>query len=229
MRAGQKPAGAPDEAATDMLARLRAGDESAFRQLVRDLNGAMLSLARTFVKTRPTAEEVVQDTWVAVISGLSSFEGRSSLKTWIFGILANKARTRGVRDGRTLSFSDLGRDAEPAVDADRFKPNSEWADPPAPWCEITPERIVAGRQILEHVRAMLDTLPEAQRSVILLRDVEGLDAEEACTILNVSEANQRVLLHRGRARLRQGLETLLAEPQPGQPHRGHARGRPEKV
>ncbi len=166
------------------------------------------------MKTRPTAEEVVQDTWVAVISGLASFEGRSSLKTWIFGILANKARTRGVRTVAPSAFQTSGAMPSPPWMRTASSRTANGRTPPAPWCEITPERIVAGAQILEHVRAMLDTLPEAQRSVILLRDVEGLDAEEACTILNVSEANQRVLLHRGRARLRQGLETLLAEPQP---------------
>ena len=201
----------PGEAeARDTLARLRAGDEAAFRRIVRDFNGPMLSLARTFVKTRSTAEEVVQDTWVAVISGLSTFEERSSLKTWIFSILVNKARTRGARDGRMLSFSDLGREGGPAVDPHRFRPDGSWDEPPVLSHDLTPERIVAGRQMLEHVRAALDTLPAAQRSVILLRDVEGLDAEEACAILGVSEANQRVLLHRGRARLRDALEALLA-------------------
>lgn len=219
MMGGGKQHG-PGEAEPDAaVVRLRAGDEVAFRELVRSLNGAMISLARTFVKSRPTAEEVVQDTWVAVITGLSGFEGRSSLKSWIFGILVNKARTRGARDGRTITFSDLGVDGDPAVDPGRFKPNGMWADPPASWCDLTPERIVAGRQMLEHVRAALDTLPPTQRSVIILRDVEGLEPEEACVILGVSEANQRVLLHRGRARLRQAMETLLARPEMGSPPR----------
>lgn len=191
------------------LARLRARDEAAFRQLVRELHTAMISLARSFVKGHATAEEVVQDTWIAVITGLSGFEGRSSLKSWIFGILVNKARTRGVREGRTVAFSDLGIEGDPAVDPGRFASSGMWRDPPGRWHDITPERIVAGRQMLEHAWAALETLPPAQRSIIILRDVEGLQAEEACTILGVSEANQRVLLHRARSRIRQAMETLL--------------------
>ncbi len=195
-----------------LIARLRAGDETAFRELVHEHHRAMIGLARTFVGNQATAEEVVQDTWVAVISGLSGFEGRSSLKSWIFGILANKARTRAVRERRVVTFADLGQDAEPAVDPDRFKTSGMWADPPAAWADFDPERIVAGRQLLAHVWVALENLPPAQRSVVLLRDVEGMDAEEACSILGVSEANQRVLLHRGRSRIRQAIETLFAEP-----------------
>lgn len=215
MGGGEDHTDKKDTESDAFLARLRGRDEAAFRYLVRSLHGAMISLARSFVRSRATAEEVVQDTWVAVITGLSGFEGRSSLKSWIFGILVNKARTRGVRDGRIVTFSDLGVEGDPAVDPDRFKSNGMWADPPGGWSDITPERIVAGRQILEHVWAALETLPPAQRSVIILREVEGLGPEEACLILGVSEANQRVLLHRGRSRIRQAMETLLDAPAAG--------------
>lgn len=215
MGGGEDHTDKTDTESEAFLVRLRARDEHAFRHLVRSLHSTMLSLARTFVKSRATAEEVVQDTWLAVITGLPGFEGRSTLKSWIIGILVNKARTRGARDGRIVSFSDLGVEGDPAVDPDRFKSNGMWADPPGAWLDITPERIVAGRQMLEHVWAALETLPPAQRSVIILREVEGLGPEEACLILGVSEANQRVLLHRGRSRIRHALETLLDVPAVG--------------
>lgn len=154
----------------------------------------------------------VQDAWLAVITGLPGFEGRSSLKSWIFGILVKKVRTRGGRERRTVTFSDLGMEGDPAVDPDRFKANGMWYDPPARWTDITPEPIVAGRQMLEHARAALETLPPAQRSTIILRDVEGLSAEEACAILGVSEVNQRVLLHRARSPMRQAMERFSMAP-----------------
>lgn len=205
---GQKPASRPDE--DPFVARLHARDDAAFRQLVRQHHRVMIGLARTFVRNSATAEEVVQDTWLAVISGLSGFEARSSLKSWIFGILVNKARTRAVRDGRTITFTDMSADGEPTVDADRFTPDGSWGDPPGTWTDINPERIVAGRQLLAHVMAILETLPPAQRSIVMLRDVEGLTADEARLVLGVTDANQRVLLHRGRSRIRQALEALLA-------------------
>jgi RNA polymerase sigma-70 factor (ECF subfamily) len=205
-----RPEGAQDP--ERLVARLRAGDETAFRELVREHNRALIGLARSFVGNQATAEEVVQDTWVAVITGLSGFEERSSLKSWIFGILANKARTRAVRERRVVTFADLGHDADPAVDPDRFKTSGMWADPPDAWTDFDPERIVAGRQLLAHAWAAIENLPLAQRGVVILRDVEGMDAEDACALLGVSEANQRVLLHRGRSRIRQAIETLLAEP-----------------
>ncbi|MDP1731095.1 MAG: sigma-70 family RNA polymerase sigma factor [Devosia sp.] len=192
-----------------MLEMLRNGDETAFRTLVRRHHAAMISFARSFLRERASAEEAVQDSWVAVISGIRSFEGRSSLKSWIFAIVANKARTKAKRDGRMVPFSDFGEADEPAVDADRFTAEGSWESPPGSWSDLNPERIVAGRQLLAHVMAILETLPLGQKTVVLLRDIEGLSAPEACDVLNISEANQRILLHRGRSRLRQAVETLL--------------------
>lgn len=203
------------EPASDKLVqRLRAGDEKAFRELVNLYHSNMLGLARTYLHSRPSAEEVVQDTWIAVIQGIDRFEGRSSLKAWIYAILVNKARTRAVREGRTVSFSELSRndEADAAMDPARFRADGHWSDPPAVWEELTPERFASGRELLGHMREALERLPEAQRAVILLRDVEGCAAEEACNILGISETNQRVLLHRGRAKLRNTMERLLALP-----------------
>jgi RNA polymerase sigma-70 factor (ECF subfamily) len=213
-RAAQ-PTAPPTDAATDALvARLRSGDEDAFRELVSLYHGNMLGLARTYLKSKQSAEEIVQDTWIAVIEGIDRFEGRSSLKSWLYAILVNKARTRAVREGRTVSFSELSSDDPDAaaMDAERFRADGHWANPPAVWEELTPERFAAGRELLGHMRDALERLPEAQRAVIILRDVEGCEAEEACNILGLSETNQRVLLHRGRARLRDAMERLLAVP-----------------
>ena len=197
---------------TGLVSRLKGRDEEAFRELVHRHHGAMARLARTFVQSAATAEEVVQETWLAVLKGLDGFEGRSSLKTWIFSILANRARTRAVRDSRMVLFSEIGEEesGEPAVDPARFRPSGSWNEPPQPW--DSPEEQVASAQLLEHVRNAIDGLPGAQRAVVLLRDVEGCTAEEACNVLGVSETNQRVLLHRGRSRVRKALESLLAHP-----------------
>lgn len=199
-----------------LVARLRAGDERAFQQLVTLYHANMVRLARSYVRSREVAEEVVQDTWLAVIEGIHGFEGRASLKGWIYAILANKARTRAVRDGRTIAFSELSTvgDGEPAVDADRFAPDGHWTDPPHPWGELTPEREVAGRELLAHIGDALERLPALQRAVIILRDIEGCDAEEACNILGISETNHRVLLHRGRNKLRAEMEMLLTSREP---------------
>jgi RNA polymerase sigma-70 factor (ECF subfamily) len=195
-----------------IVSRLRAGDEEAFRGLLARHHDHLLRFARTFVKSPATAEEVVQDTWLAVLSGLATFEARSSLKSWIYAILANRARTRAVRDGRTLLFSEMageGNDDEPAVDPSRFNAAGYWDQPPRPWDDLTPERLAASAQVRTHLAAALEELPEAQRAVVVLRDVEGCSSEEACNILGVSETNQRVLLHRGRSKLRRLLEPLM--------------------
>lgn len=199
---------------TDLVSRLKGRDEEAFRELVRRHHGVLVRLARTFVQSMATAEEVAQETWLAVLEGLDGFEGRSSLRTWIFSILANRARTRAVRDHRTVLFSEIGEGepGEPAVDPARFRPSGSWNEPPQPWDLASPEGRVASAQLVEHVRNAIEKLPEAQRAVVLLRDVEGCGAEEACNILGLSETNQRVLLHRGRSRVRKGLEALLARP-----------------
>jgi RNA polymerase sigma-70 factor (ECF subfamily) len=191
----------PDE---ELLRRLRAGDERAFVILVERHNGAMLRLALSFVPSRAVAEEVVQDTWLAALHGLTAFEGRSSLKTWLFSILVNRARTTGVRESRSVPVADAG----PVVDASRFGPDGAWAVPPEHWIEEAENRIDAVK-LADLLRVLLDTLPARQREVVLLRDVEELSSADVCDVLAISEANQRVLLHRGRAKLRQALESEL--------------------
>jgi RNA polymerase sigma-70 factor (ECF subfamily) len=188
----------------DLLSRLRGGDEQAFVALVERYNGSMLRLAVSFVPSRAVAEEVVQDTWLAVLRGLAGFEGRSSLQTWMFTILVNRARTTGAREQRTIPVADTG----PVVDASRFGPDGAWSAPPEHWIEEAEDRIEAGK--LTHLlRAAIDGLPPRQREVVLLRDVEEMSSADVCSILAISEANQRVLLHRGRGKLRQALESEL--------------------
>jgi RNA polymerase sigma-70 factor (ECF subfamily) len=214
LRARDRPAPAsPDEAA--LVRRLRAGDEAAFEELVRRHHPAMLRVARTYVRDRAVAEEVVQETWLAALAGLDRFEERSSLKTWLFRILANRARTRAVREARSLPFSALAAAEadgdEPAVDPDRFlDPHgpSPWAAPPADWRGLPEERLLAG-ETLARVAAAIEALPPAQREVIRLRDVEGWSAPEVAEALEISDGNQRVLLHRARAKVRAALEDYL--------------------
>ena len=190
----------------ELLRRLRAGDERAFVMLVERHNGAMLRLALSFVPSRAVAEEVVQDTWLAALRGLTAFEGRSSLKTWLFSILVNRARTTGVREARSIPIADAG----PVVDASRFGPDGAWAEPPEHWIEAAEDRMEAGK-LVNRIRTWMDVLPARQREVVLLRDVEGMSSEEVCTVLALSEGNQRVLLHRGRSRLRQLFEDEFRE------------------
>ena len=187
-----------------LLRRLRDGEEQAFTLLVERYNPALLRLALSFVASRAVAEEVVQDTWLAVLRGLGRFEERSSLRTWMFTILVNRARSTGVREARSVPVADAG----PAVDASRFGPSGAWAAPPEHWIEEAENRVDAVK-LSELLRAGLTELPARQREVVLLRDVEGLSSAEACKVLAISEANQRVLLHRGRSRLRQLLESEL--------------------
>lgn len=197
---------------TPVLERLRAGDEEAFRLLVRRYHSSLLRLAQTFTGSRATAEEVAQETWLGVLRGLGRFEGRSSLKSWIFAILANRARSRTVRDGRTVLFSELGggpEDDEPAVDPARFDAAGYWNEPPRPWDDLTPERLAGSAEIQASFQRALAELPEAQRAVVVLRDVEGFSSTEACNVLGVTETHQRVLLHRGRSRLRRRLAPLM--------------------
>jgi RNA polymerase sigma-70 factor (ECF subfamily) len=197
---------------------LRARDESVFEMLMREYNPSLLRVAQIYVTSRAVAEEVVQETWLGVLNGIDRFEARSSLKTWIFRILTNIAKTRAQREGRTLPFSALERpDAvpEPAVGPERFLPPDHarwpghWAAKPEPWPE---ERLLAGetRAVVEHA---IEQLPPAQRAVISLRDVEGWSSEETCNALGLSETNQRVLLHRARSKVRQALEDYLSEDQ----------------
>jgi len=188
----------------ELLRRLRAGDEQAFVALVGRYNGSMLRLALSFVPSRAVAEEVVQDTWLAVLRGLTGFEGRSSLRTWVFTILVNRARSTGVREQRSIPVADAG----PVVDASRFGPNGTWSTPPDHWIEEAEDRIEAGK-LADLLKSAVDGLPARQREVVLLRDVEGLSSADVCAVLEISEGNQRVLLHRGRGKLRQVLETEL--------------------
>lgn len=190
----------------EFVRRLRSGDEHAFTGLVERYHQPMLALAASFVPNLAVAEEVVQDTWLAVLRGLDGFEGRSSLKTWLFRILVNRARTTGTREQRSVPVAD----PEPAVDPARFDGAGGWADPPEHWIEAAEGRIEAGK-LAHRVRAWIDDLPARQREVVLLRDVEGMSSEEVCTVLSLTEGNQRVLLHRGRSRLRQLFEDEFRE------------------
>lgn len=196
----------------DLVARLRAGDEAAFVALVERHHAAMLRMALVHCPRRDAAEEVVQETWLAVLEGLSSFEGRSSLSTWIFAILLHRAKTRGVRERRSVPATDLagGGDDAPEPADDRFLPAGHrwaghWAEPPRRWSDA-PDRSLLGAEARERVEAAIAALPGAQRQVITLRDVQGLGADEVCNVLGLTETNQRVLLHRARAKVRRALE-----------------------
>jgi RNA polymerase sigma-70 factor, ECF subfamily len=204
----------PEE--TKLVDGLRARDEAAFEQLMREYHSALLRVALIYVPSRAVAEDVVQDTWLGVLNGIDRFEGRSSLKTWIFRILTNIAKTRGQREGRTMPFSALERPGsvpEPAVEPERFLPPDHerwpghWAAKPTPWPE---ERLLAG-EARELVGRAIEQLPPAQRAVISLRDVEGWSADETRNALGVSETNQRVLLHRARSKVRRALADYLDE------------------
>jgi RNA polymerase sigma-70 factor (ECF subfamily) len=203
----------PDE---ELLRRLRTGDERAFIALVERYQSLMLRVAQTYVRTPSVAEEVVQETWVGVLDGLDRFEGRSTLKTWLFRILTNRAKTRGEREARCTPFSCMagGVEDEDAVDADRFLPPDHgrwpghWAAAPSDWERLPDERLL-GRETIDCIRVAVDDLPARQREVIVLRDIEGWSAEEVCDALDVSEVNQRVLLHRARSKVRAALETYL--------------------
>jgi RNA polymerase sigma-70 factor, ECF subfamily len=212
--AGLRPSSDDDGA---LVAALRRGEESAFVRLIGLHQSQLLRLARSFVRDRAVAEEVVQETWLAVLNGIDRFEGRSSLKTWIYQILINRARTRAVRERRSAPFSALARDGgdEAAVDADHFRPPGDrwaghWAAAPSDWRALPEERLL-GRETLARVRDAIDELPPRQANVLVLRDVEGWEPEEVCAALGLSPGNQRILLHRARSKVRAALEDYLAE------------------
>lgn len=188
----------------ELLERLRAGEEEAFLMLVARHQTSMLRLARSFVSSSAVAEEVVQDTWLGVVRGIESFEGRSSFKTWLLRILVNRARSTGASESRSFAVGDAG----PVVDSSRFDASGAWMSPPQHWVEDSEDRLVA-ESMAEQIRSALEELPGRQREVVLLRDVDGLSSEEVCQVLDISEGNQRVLLHRGRSHLRQVLEPGL--------------------
>ena len=199
----------------ELVAALRAGDEETYRILVREWYPSLLRVAQIFVPSRAIAEEVVGDTWLRVLGALDRFEGRSSLKTWVFRILVNTAKTRAQREGRVIPFSSLqdpARVPEASVDAERFLPDDHehhpgaWASPPR---DLPEERLLAS-ETRAHIAQAIDALPASQRAVIMLRDVQGWSSDEVCNALDITEVNQRVLLHRARAKVRNALEDYLA-------------------
>ena len=199
-----------------LLTRLRQSDEQAFDELVAKHHGALIRMAMGHVGDREVAEEVVQDTWMAVIESLDRFQGRSSLRTWIFGIMIHKAKDRGVREKRHTTFSDFevfDDEQEDAVDPSRFHRSGEWAGhwafPPQPWDDQTPEKLLASQQAVQAMNRAIDALPATLKDVLILRDVEGVDAQEVCEILKITETNLYVRLHRARERVRRAVETYL--------------------
>ena len=196
-------AGGSDDA--QLVSRLREGDEAAFRELVGRMHRGLLRVALAFVESPSTAEEVVQETWLAVVAQIDGFEGRSSLRTWIGTIVCNRAKTRGVRDKRSVPFSSLTPEDVDPVEPERFGSSGTWSAPPARW-DDAPESLVLRKEAREAIEQELKALPDAQRTVVTLRDLEGWSSDEVCNVLEISETNQRVLLHRGRQRLRGALE-----------------------
>jgi RNA polymerase sigma-70 factor, ECF subfamily len=182
-----------------LLEGLRAGDEAAFRALVSRYHTRLVRFAESMVPSRAVAEEVVQDTWLGVVKGIHGFEGRSAVKTWLFRIVSNRARSTGVREVRSVPVGD-DHELE-----GRFDAAGRWSEPPEPWSEGVDRRLVA-EELAGRVRDLLPYLPDAQRQVVVLRDLEGLDAMDVCDLLGITAGNQRVLLHRGRSRLRSLLE-----------------------
>jgi RNA polymerase sigma-70 factor (ECF subfamily) len=213
----ERPGVVPGGSDADLVAALRRGDEGAFLTVVGSHQAAMVRVARSFVPTDAVAQEVVQETWLAVLEGLDRFEGRSTLQTWIFRILVNRARTRGARERRSIPFSSYSsiEEDESSVDPDRFQGETEqypghWASPPNRWDEM-PESRLESKETLERIRSAIEALPPNYRAVITLRDFEGWSSPDVCNALGLSETNQRVLLHRARSRVRRALERYLDE------------------
>jgi RNA polymerase sigma-70 factor (ECF subfamily) len=196
----------------EIVAALKRGDESVFADLVDAYSPGLMRMAQMFVRDRAVAEEVVQETWLGVVRGIDRFEGRSSLKTWIFRILMNTAKTRGQRESRSIPFSAAVRDDEPSVDPDRFlgpdhRYAGGWMLGPSEW--LTPEEELIQGETRNAILAAIDQLPEAQRAVITMRDVEGFPSDEVAEALGISDGNQRVLLHRARSKVRGAIEKQL--------------------
>ncbi len=210
----REPEAADREREGLLVARLRAGDEAAFESLLDAYGASMLRVAKLYVRTPEAAEDVVQDTWLRVFRSLDSFESRSSLRTWIFVILGNVARTRVERDGRSLPVGSVDDDDQPSVEADRFFPSSHprwagmWSTLVDSWDGIPHERLL-GNEAQEQLRKVVARLPTAYAAVFTLRDVEGWPAHEVCALLGLTPENQRVLLHRARARIRGALESYF--------------------
>lgn len=190
---------------------LRSGDKTAYRRLIRRYHAPLVTVAQSIIGSRAQAEEVVQDTWLAVFRGIARFEERSSLAGWIFTIVTNRARTRIGTEGRMVAFPSFDG-MERAVSKTHFKPSGHWADLPALWDVLDPERVVGGQQLWMHVQAAIKVLPVSQKAAIILRDIEDRTSEEVCAILGVSPENQRVLLHRARSRVRAAVNIAMATP-----------------
>ncbi|MCW2978859.1 MAG: polymerase, sigma-24 subunit, subfamily [Solirubrobacterales bacterium] len=196
-----------DTAATadaELVEKLREGDEAAFVALAGRHQAAMLRLAAAFVPSTAVAEEVVQDTWMAVLRGLDGFAGRSSFKTWLLHILVNRAKSTGMGEARSLPIGDAG----PAVDRSRFDAAGAWMAPPRHWVEDSEDRLLA-TGLRDRLELALKRLPERQRAIVILRDVDGLSSEEVCGVLGITAGNQRVLLHRARGHLREAIEEFV--------------------
>lgn len=204
----------PSSPEYDLVHRLLAGDEASFRELWTRYQPSMVRLARVFVPDQQIAEEVVQETWITVFQKIASFEGRASLKTWIFRILTNKGKKRGLKEKREVPFTSLGREGEEsptALDPDWFLPDGHWRSTPRRWERDTPERLVEGEETRAFVLGEIEELPEKERAVVRLRDVDEWTAAEVCEVLEISPVYQRVLLHRGRTRLRASLARYLED------------------
>ena len=190
----------------ELLSRLLAGDEKAFRELVMRYNASLIRVALYYVNNQASAEDVAQDTWIAVLKGVDRFEGRSSFKTWLFRILVNRARSTGVKEFRLIPVDPLSTGA--TVPASRFDEGGTWRVPPAPFTDAIDEAL-SNERLLRLVHESIARLPEPQQAVVTLRDVEGLSTMEVAELLELSEANVRVILHRGRARVRGDVEAQM--------------------
>ena len=191
-----------------LIERMRAGDGRAFETLVTAYDGSLRRVARSFVRTPAAADEVVQETWLGVVRGLDGFEGRSSLRTWIFKILSNVARTRATQDARSVPFSSLEADEGPAMEPSAFAADGSWASAPER-LDADPEGALLGAELRERLLRAVDELPPAQRAVITMRDIAGVPAQEVCDLLDIGDGNQRVLLHRARTQVRVALASLV--------------------
>lgn len=197
----------PEHALVDALL---AGDDAAFERLIALYQHRMVRVARLYVRTDAQANDVVQEAWLAMLRGLPRFERRSSLRTWLFHIVANRARTHAVREGRLVPFAAaMSEDREGGSDDAWFDQQGHWVQAPAPWPASDPETLMLGAETRTTLLRSIEALPEGQRAVVVLRDVEGLDAAEVCNVLGITETNQRVLLHRGRTKLRAALAGAL--------------------
>jgi RNA polymerase sigma-70 factor, ECF subfamily len=189
----------------ELVLQLRAGDEQAFIELVERYHPRLVRLARAFVSRAELAEDAAQETWIALVTGIDSFEERSSLRTWLFQICVNRARSIGARENRSIPVDLI----EPAVAAEHFGPSGGWTLPPTPWPDVDDE--TDERDLVAVIIEAIATLPPLQRSVVTIRDVDGLTSRQACAVLSISDSNQRVLLHRGRAQIRRSVDAVLQD------------------